>query len=369
MGVISRLHSDIEELSKRYLTASKSIKRRIINDFEYADSLAERLDIKLQIPNYKVSYKDFGLYMNQVDECLMDFEGMADVIIGMFKEMDFYSFYQISHEYMSKHDQELLMSEFLDYFLKDLFSIYQSLIKDDRVIIGDLGSNLGESFFLNQINSHYIVLSPNNKSGYIMLETIIHELCHIYSAIFMKNYRYSGQYNLDNGFFGETISLYSELSLYEFLKKKCAIGVGGDLQRNLVDYYILTYFKTIKYLCEMAKRVDTSFRSNNVEYWVDGNNRLIVDNDTGMYSYPEFYSNGSLLDVRYALSTIEAFNLLERERNGENPKKIINEFLISCQNDSQLDDFLDSYIDLDFMFNTIKDRNVLLKNKLLSPKK
>ena len=187
--------------------------------------------------------------------------------------------------------------------------------------------------------------------------------------MFLKNYRYRGIENLNNGFFGETLSLYSELSLYEFLKSKNVFGSGLEFQRNLIDYYVLCYFKTVKYLSEMSRREDAYMFSDNVGYEIKGNNRLIVDNDLGIFHYPASYSEGNLLDCRYAMSSIEAFKLMEREKNGESPKDLINEYLLSFQDDYQMISFLDNYIDLDYMKNSISERNNGLKNLTLSPRK
>lgn len=369
MGVIPRLHGDINRLNKRYLSVSSSMRRRLINDYEYADSLAETLGIKLHIPKYRVNIKDEDLFLNQVDTYLYDMEYISDTVIKMFRDMDFYSFKRLNNEYISKSDIELLMKEFLDYFLKDLYDIYLDLIRDDRIIVANLGDNLGEAFFLNSLDSYYLALGTNNKNPLLLFETLVHELVHIYSYMFLKNYRYRGIENLNNGFFGETLSLYSELSLYEFLKSKNIFGSGLEFQRNLIDYYVLCYFKTVKYLSEMSRREDAYMFSDNVGYEIKGNNRLIVDDDLGIFHYPASYSEGNLLDCRYAMSSIEAFKLMEREKNGESPKDLINEYLLSFQDDYQMISFLDNYIDLDYMKNSISERNNGLKNLTLSPRK
>jgi hypothetical protein len=57
------------------------------------------------------------------------------------------------------------------------------------------------------------------------------------------------------------------------------------------------------------------------------------------------------------MSSIEAFKLMEREKNGESPKDLINEYLLSFQDDYQMISFLDNYIDLDYMKNSISERN------------
>ena len=88
MGVIPRLHGDINRLNKRYLSVSSSMRRRLINDYEYADSLAETLGIKLHIPKYRVNIKDEDLFLNQVDTYLYDMEYISDTVIKMFRDMD-----------------------------------------------------------------------------------------------------------------------------------------------------------------------------------------------------------------------------------------------------------------------------------------
>ena len=181
MGLISRLNGDVQELNKRYLTASPSIRKRLISDYEYADSLADTLGIKLDIPKYSVKIDDSSLFLNQVDMYLYDMEKIADVVISMFREMEFYFFKRFYSDTFTKRDVELLMKEFLDYFLSDLYKIYLDFVKDDRIIITDLGSNLGESFFLNQLDSYYMALNEKKNVNYMLLfETIVHELVHIY---------------------------------------------------------------------------------------------------------------------------------------------------------------------------------------------
>ena len=359
----TRLQSDVEKLNRRYVLSSKSIKRRIVNDYEYAYELAEQLDIKLDIPKYKVEINDSTLFSNQVAEYIFDMESIADVVIGMFKSMDFYNFKRLGNYRISKKETEELMKSFLDYFLSDLYYIYLDLLKDDRVYITDLGTNLGESFFLNSLHSYYMSLSENNKNPILMMETIIHELVHIYSFIFLSNYRYKGIDNLNNGFFGETLSLYSELSLYEFLKGTHVFGDGLELQRNSVDFNLLCYFKTVKYLAEMMKRPGAVPTTNNCDYEIFGDNLLDIEPADTIYYYHPSYSKGSILDCRYAMSSIDAFKLLEREKNGEDPGKLMREYLIDFQDEAQMGKFLDSYIDLDFMYHTIEDRNMSLKKR------
>ena len=63
------------------------------------------------------------------------------------------------------------------------------------------------------------------------------------------------------------------------------------------------------------------------------------------------------------MSSIDAFKLLEREKNGEDPGKLMREYLIDFQDEDQMGKFLDSYIDLDFMYHTIEDRNMSLKKR------
>ena len=75
--------------------------------------------------------------------------------------------------------------------------------------------------------------------------------------MFLKNYSYSGQFNIDNGFFGETISLYSELSLYEFLKKNFeeALTFEGLEAISIATRADCLESEICDYLAELAEKI------------------------------------------------------------------------------------------------------------------
>lgn len=362
MSISERITKESELLTRLYNASSKSIKKRIEYDFDFLKDIAETLDAKIYVPNYDIKI-DSSTFMRQVEYYVDDLEYLAEVIIELFKNIDFYYYKRLSHLDLSKKDIEELLREFLEYFSPDMLSIYKELIEDGRIDFSILDQASGESFFLNHIDSYYMIFNPKVKSRLFLLETIIHELCHIYSNRFLKNYRYSATKNLQEGFFGETISLYSEMSLYEFLKRKNINSDALDFNRNCVDYLILHYFKTINYIAKVSMRDDIELFTDNVTYRAEGNNRLDIEEEGSIYAYGESFYNGYLQDFRYGPSVLEAFSLLQREENGEDVRRMINSYLIGFQNDRMMDDFLEKEQDLGYMFTKIKNRNMSLRKR------
>lgn len=362
MEIPERLSKESELLTRMYNASSKSMKKRIEYDFDYLKDIAETLDTKIYVPNYDLKIDD-SIFMRQVEYYIDDLEYLAEIIINLFKYIDFYYYERLSYIDFSKKDLEDLLSEFLEYFSKDLFNIYKELLSDGRIDFSVLNQASGESFFLNHIDSYYMIFNPKVKSKLFLLETIIHELCHIYSNRFLKNYRYNATKNIQEGFFGETVSLYSEMSLYEFLKRKNINNDGLNFNRNCVDYLILHYFKTINYIAKVSVRDDIELFTDNVIYRAVGNNSLDIEEAGSIYEYTDRFYNGYLQDFRYAVSTIDAFSLLQREESGEDVGRMINSYLISFQNDRMMDEFLEREHDVGYMFSKIKDRNMESRKK------
>ena len=201
-----------------------------------------------------------------------------------------------------------------------------------------------------------MVINDDYVNDIYLMETVIHELVHVYSNMFLCDYRFKGLDNLNNGFFGETLSLYAELSFYEFLVKKNIFGDDLLFHRNLIDFSILKYFKTINYIAKISVRENTTIITDNSDYEVKGKSILLVDKNKPFFEYSRDYKKGNLLDFRYAMSSIDAFKLLERELSGEDTKRMINDYLLGFQVEDQMEIFLSQYHSLDFMYNSIDKR-------------
>lgn len=360
MEIPERISRDSEVLTRLYNSSSKSMKKRILYDFDFLKSIAEELDTKIYTPNYKIVY-DESLFMYQIEKYIDDLEVLAEIVIDLYKKIDFYFYNRFSYIDFSKKDMEDLLKEFFQGFSPEMLFIYNEMLENNRIDFTEMHGSAGESFFLNNISSYYVLFNDGVKSKLLFLETIIHELCHIYSNKFLKNYRYNGLKNLQEGFFGETISLYSELSFYEFLVSKGFSKIDLALHRNVLDYLILTYFKTINYVAKVSARTDIEMLTDNVNYRAIGNNRLDIEEIGSIYEYTPYFYNGNLQDFRYGPSTIEAFHLLKLEEKGISPSRIINSYLIGFQNDNMMDDFLESELDLGYMFKKINERNQVLR--------
>lgn len=366
MGVTTEALLDVQKLNAIYTKASKSMRQRIQCDFDYVSNLGDVLDIELDVPDYKVNLQDPNIFFRQINAYLYPMEELAEYVIEMFKCIDFYWYQRMCYRSLKDGEFSSLLKDFLEYFFKDLIDIYNYLVEHDHVFSVDLRGVSGESFLFNQIESYYIALCDSASDIY-MMETIVHELMHIYANMFLCNYRSAGLANLQNGFFGETLSLYAEVSLYEFLRKR---GVCGDellLGRNWSDYAILDYFKTVNYVAKIANREEITLETDNVDYTVMGKNKLRLDVGVPFFCYSDSFSKGKLLNFRYAMSSIDAFSFLKREKEGDNIKKMINDYLIKFQSDSMMDEFLSEFHDLTFMHQEINNRVQELKLKYPVP--
>lgn len=368
MGVEVTARKDVEHLKNAFLHANKTQRKRIIFDFDFASSMEEALKCDFKIPDYSTSSEDPSLFMNQVIDYIYELEQIAEYVIEMYKRMGFYNYQRSCFRTLSKENAETILKEFLEYFFRDLLKLYEDLVKNNRVDIADLGPNAGESYLFNMLKSYYILINGNYYNHLFLLETIIHELMHIYSNMFLQNYRHYGLQNLNNGFFGEALSMYAELSLFEFLKRRKLFGEELLLHRNMLDFAILRYFKTINYVAKMYERADTDFYSDNSSYRITGKIGLQQDQGVPFFEYPSAdYAKGNLLDFKYALGGIEAFNFLRREQAGEDIKRMIDTYLLGFQFEDQMDKYLEEYHDLDFMYANINERTQELKKRYPIP--
>ena len=123
------------------------------------------------------------------------------------------------------------------------------------------------------------------------------------------------------------------------------------------------YNKIPKHIIEkMTREMD-----QNYQYSVTNANgdesklKLMIDDGVPFYQYHEELKEGSTIDYNYGLATLDAYKLLRRELNGENPHKLINEYLLSLNKD-MLSETLDKY-NLDYMNEVISGRLKEIKRR------
>lgn len=95
------------------------------------------------------------------------------------------------------------------------------------------------------IDRYYIAITEDQINDIFDLETLVHELLHIYIDIFAHNYNWHLNLNLMKGFYYEAPSLYGELSLFEYMKKNNIYSEEMRKHRNIIDYFLLSFLRLL----------------------------------------------------------------------------------------------------------------------------
>lgn len=343
---------------KKLSSLSSTMLYRMSYDIDNYNSLVEDLGFdELRIISPNVNRK--VLYLGDKAMLYLDtFEDIADTVIDMYKDMNYVLFRNKGYSKLSGKDQEDILKDFLSSFCPDVYDIYKELIRNNHMFKCDMEGRLGEAFLLPENNLYFFGLNKNIRNDLEKIETIIHELMHIYGQKFLSNYRWNSAENVFNGFYSEAISLYSELRFYEYMVSNHICSEAMHLHANYSDYFSLVNYKTIKYLAMMSKKSDAFILYNGYYYQVEGNNTLDIDKGIPLYQYPEHYSQGDFSSFIYAISMMDAYDLLRRYFDGD--KNIINNYLISLQNENKFFDDFNRDRDLTFM------RDELNKHKVAS---
>lgn len=347
-------------LEQEKIGRGKSMLRRLAYDIDSFNSLVcllDNHDLEMEsIPEKKDNY-----FMYKVMNNLDYLEQIADCIIDFYKDIDFYYYQNRPDLKLSSKEKKEIFSDFLKQFSNDAYLVYKDLYNEKRIFFSDLGNELGESFILSELDEYFIALSGDNNNDLLEIETYIHELMHVYSHKFLKNYSWNHSKNTLNGFYLETIPLFSEIAFYNWLE---SVGFSkNDLlfHINLNDFVNLRFYKTIKYLSQISLRDDAFVVCDNINYKVYGNNDLDIDQGIPFYGYSESYKSGGLNNFQYGMGLIDAYSLLERKINGEDTSKLINEYLLTLQNPFKFySDIMRGY-DVTFMRDTVLKHNSELK--------
>ena len=356
------INYDINKLERKFMSASYSKKKNLVYEFGSLVSLLDILGIDQKLVyDYKLANKIIGSFLNEIKIYLREFEQLADDVIKMYKDNNFIYYRNPGNLYLSHNDKLDLLRSFLEYYCQDAYQLYLDLLDQGKIFVAS-NDVAGESFSFDSIKSRYLMVSDVNMDSIMEIETVIHELMHLYCSKFLQNYTVKYMRNFYNGFYYETVPLYSELSFYDFMKKEGINNFNLEMHRNLIDRYILEYFLTIKYLAKIAEREDVTIILGDFDYHVIKNKEndkpLSIDtNETNpMYMLNEKYANGRTVDFIYAMSSIAAARLIEKERiNKISPKMLINEYLLTFGDDEMLLKDLTSR-NIDDLSNDIKKR-------------
>lgn len=357
-----------QKLEREFYSASKSKQQKLIYDAAFYEELRSINGTdKYELHNLK-SHIKYNYFANLIIENREAFEKMADRVIDIFKDMNFYCYLRRSYKNIKKEEKEDILKNFLNSFIPELFDIYKDLVKYGRIFLASLKGAWGETFLFPSIDRYYIAITEDQINDIFDLETLVHELLHIYADVFAHNYNWHLNLNFMEGFYYETPSLYGELSLFEYMKKNNIYPEEMRKHRNIIDYFLLSYFKTIKYICVKLDSPDVTINLEDLNYKINGNALLDIDAGVPFFQYHEdIMKIGSLQDFIYGVSSFESYKLLERERKGEDIKKSINDFILSLDDDTKLYSFLSNPQMSEFMKSELESHNNYLKKKYPIP--
>lgn len=349
---------DFLKLDSSYRSASLSQRKRLEFDKLVFNDISNVSGLGVEL---RVNYKNLPFSLiYYIESKLEELDSISTSAIQAFKDVDFKCFHVDKYKKLSLKSKKEILGEFYRYFNSKYARIYNQMLDDNRIFSSGFDGNAGLAFPLPAIGSYYLGVALGEQNDLEALETIIHELSHIYSYMFLSNYRHNAIYNLNNSLYTETLPLYAELSFYDFLIRNRFFDTDMEFMRNNEDYLNLFWYKTIKYITTVGVRPNTQLYSNDVEYTMTGDIHLDIDEGIPFFRFPDEMAKGDLVNFKYAISLLEAYNMLEQERAGEKPEKISNEFLIKMQDEKYVHDMPVDY-NYSFMKNEILTRQKRLE--------
>lgn len=321
-----------DELLNLFNRSSLSLKRRLIFDIELFNNLIDFLDEDSFI------YVDFYAQEKFIPTVLSDIkylEQIADKVIAIFKEVDFYYYERDSYRKIPLKDREEIIRDFLSRVFPKGDEIYRNLISRRQIICRNTDDYIGGAAFpILGIATNFLLLNSLKTDNLATIEFLIHELMHIYDCTFLRNYPYVAYHNLIDGYYLETTELLIEELLYDFFMANHIFLDDILLRYNKEDYETLKWFKTIKYFSEMIKRGELRLHfDGNIFSFLGHNNDLQTDYDNILFRYSIDSCVGDMRDFRCGISKLKSMQLL-RGNGLVDYTQIINNFLISLQDSS-----------------------------------
>ncbi len=364
MTVEEKVRLDSKKLNSISKDISISMARRTIYDYSFLKSLISTLGIKdLSVDVDFLALDDGEHIIYTIEDYLEELEKIATRVLKMYRKMDFYCYCYNGYESLSAKDRIDILYGFMDEFLPELLSMYKKMYSEDKIFLGDLGDNLGESYCLPNIDSYYVALNINQKSDINNLETIIHEMLHVYAMRFLRNYDWHKTQSLLNRLSSETIPLYGELAFSDYLVRNNVLKESTYFHRNNLDYDLLEFFKIIKFFCCLARKDKDNFHfPGGLSYEYKGELACPLYQGVPFMEFRrELLKKGELINFAYGIGSIEAYRLLQLERRGASPKEIIDNFLVEQGEPDHLEKSVFN-ADLSFMSQEIKKRQLILEN-------
>lgn len=366
--VEKRIRKTIDKLdysSKHIHTPSMAL--RYGYDYTFLSNLLDDMDIHdIKLRDDLMNMLDDELLAN-VSLYIDELNTLATNVIKMYKDINFYCYLRYGNMHLSNKDKSDILKEFLLTKMSWLYPLYKDLYNDGCIFFSREDNNYGSAYLMPLIDEYYITLNRYSPSDLKDIETTIHELMHVYIAKLAYSYSWQNHHNILSGFSKESASLYSMLSFFEFCFNNHICKEDALFNRNMEDYDILSFFKTIHYFHEMGvKRGEGLTISNGISYNFDEAYPLDEDKGIPFFQYhTDQYYQESFNTFIYGTGSIEAYELLRLEKEGYDIKSILNDFTLTYQKSDISNDLF--HPDLSFMANEIKKHTQELQKKYPLP--
>ncbi|MDE6292566.1 MAG: hypothetical protein K2L98_02670, partial [Bacilli bacterium] len=296
-----------------------------------------------------------------------DLAELAKRVIKMFKRINFYCYLRPGNTNISMKDKSSILKEYLLEKMPWAYEIYKDLLREGHVFLVESNRDYGAAFLMPTIDEYYMTLDRHSPNDLSDIETTIHELVHIFVAKLAYAYSWENHHNIISGFSKESASLYSSLSFFDFCMKHHICTDDALLNRNMADYDILTFFKYINYFYEMGvKGKKEVIISEGIEYKFDQAYKMEEDEGVAFFRYFEDEcAEESFNTYLYGTGAVEAYELLRKEREGYDPQRVLNEFVLKYQRQDVNPDLFKT--NLDFMAKEIKGNQKNLEKKYPFP--
>lgn len=255
---------------------------------------------------------------------------------NLFKDSDYYFFRNPGTVRINSDERKEIICSYLDYLIPNGSSLYLNLRERFSCLTGvELeDDNLGMTCFLyTRPEASTIFLDSciiNNTINYMLI--LIHEIMHYYSGIIVNDYGNKNRKALVYGKLAEVLSVYSEFSFVDWLKKNRIFPNGAEFtdNYNLSKYYM--FIERFRYYYYCLK--------NNAKVSIEDDVIKIPENDL---KFDSFVSNESLglndgieKDIfQYIIGFLKSFDLLEIEASGEKMDKVFKDFISNITDEKQ----------------------------------
>ena len=213
------INSVIEELRKTK-SLSKAYEFLIwLKDIE-SITLCNNLNIVYPIDYEEIKLRfDTSRYSNQIEQLCMNTKlSMIDYDRKMCKIAQYFEKkYQMANEIVydkrvSIDDVDMLSGEFLKYYDKEIFNLYEKLNYEGRIFIANLDKASGITMCGNKVVKPYVLLNVKICEGQFIdqIFVLVHEIIHAYITSKQDKLKKDEAFRLHVNNLEEVYSLFSE---------------------------------------------------------------------------------------------------------------------------------------------------------------